>query len=301
MVRTVFNRIETASEAIEFTVKVSMVEIYMEKIKDLINPSKDNLRIHEEKGKGVYMQDVEEVYISQESEVYDLMKLGNENRSTASTLMNAESSRSHSLFILTVTQNNTQDLSCKVGRLYLVDLAGSERISKTGADGQTLEEAKMINKSLTTLGKVINALTDKKVNHIPYRESKLTRILSESLGGNSKTCLVITCSPHPYNEQETLSTLRFGTRARSIKNNAKVNREYTIPELKKLLEKAEQDIELHKATISVLQQQLEKLGGAIPEDADLVELAKQEKKRMEDEADAALEAELARQEALEES
>ena len=110
----------------------------------------------------------------------------------------------------------------------------------------------MINKSLTTLGKVINALTDKKVNHIPYRESKLTRILSESLGGNSKTCLVITCSPHPFNEQETLSTLRFGQRARSIKNNAKVNREYTIPELKKLLEKAEKDIEMHEMTISVL-------------------------------------------------
>lgn len=89
-------------------------------------------------------------------------------------------------------------------------MAGSEKISKTGAAGQTLEEAKMINKSLTTLGKVINALTDKKATHIPYRESKLTRILTESLGGNSKTCLIITCSPHPFNDQETLSTLRFG-------------------------------------------------------------------------------------------
>jgi kinesin family protein 5 len=103
MVRTVFNRIETASEEIEFSVKVSMVEIYMEKIKDLINPAKDNLRIHEQKGKGVYMQDIEEIYISDETEVYDLMKLGNDNRSKAATLMNAESSRSHSLFILTVT------------------------------------------------------------------------------------------------------------------------------------------------------------------------------------------------------
>ena len=145
MVRTVFNRIETASEAIEFTVKVSMVEIYMERIRDLIDPTKDNLRIHEEKGKGVYMQDIEEVFISEEKQVYDLMKLGNSNRSIAATNMNAESSRSHSLFILTVTQNNTQDLSCKVGRLYLVDLAGSEKISKTGAAGQTLEEAKKIN------------------------------------------------------------------------------------------------------------------------------------------------------------
>lgn len=279
MVRTVFNRIETASEAIEFTVKVSMVEIYMERIRDLIDPTKDNLRIHEEKGKGVYMQDIEEVFISEEKQVYDLMKLGNSNRSIAATNMNAESSRSHSLFILTVTQNNTQDLSCKVGRLYLVDLAGSEKISKTGAAGQTLEEAKKINQSLTTLGKVINALTDKKIKHIPYRESKLTRILSESLGGNSKTCLVITCSPHPFNEQETLSTLRFGTRARSIKNNAKVNREYTIPELKKLLEKAEKEIELKQMTINVLTDELQKLGGTVPGEENLKELAELEKKR----------------------
>ena len=106
--------------------------------------------------------------------------------------------------------NNNQDGSSKTGKLYLVDLAGSEKVGKTGAAGQTLEEAKSINKSLTTLGKVIVALTDKKASHIPYRESKLTRILTESLGGNSKTCLIVTCSPHPFNDAETLSTLRFG-------------------------------------------------------------------------------------------
>jgi len=150
--------------------------------------------------------------------------------------MNAESSRSHSMFVMTITMNNLDDGSCKTGKLYLVDLAGSEKISKTGAVGQTLEEAKNINKSLTTLGKVIVALTDKKVTHIPYRESKLTRILSESLGGNSKTLLIITCSPHPFNDSESLSTMRFGARARNIKNAPKVNKEYTIPELKRLLE-----------------------------------------------------------------
>lgn len=269
MVRTVFNRIETASEAIEFTVKVSMIEIYCEKIRDLIDPSKDNLRVHEDKQKGVYMQDITEKYVISETEVYELMKLGNSNRSISATLMNAESSRSHSIFILTITQNNTEDLSCKTGKLYLVDLAGSEKISKTGAEGQTLEEAKMINKSLTTLGKVIKALTDKKSSHIPYRESKLTRILSESLGGNSKTCLVITCSPSPFNDQETLSTLRFGMRARSIKNNAKVNREYTIPELKKLLDKALEDTEMYKMKVNVLERELEKLGGNVPEGDEL--------------------------------
>lgn len=145
-----------------------------------------------------------------------MINTGNKNRSVASTLMNAESSRSHSMVALTIIMNNTEDGSCKTGKLYLVDLAGSEKISKTGAVGQTLEEAKNINKSLTTLGKVIVALTDKKAMHIPYRESKLTRILTESLGGNSKTCLIVTMSPHPFNEAESLSSLRFGSRARNI-------------------------------------------------------------------------------------
>jgi kinesin family protein 5 len=149
--------------------------------------------------------------------------------------------------------DNRDDGSCKVGKLFLVDLAGSEKISKTGAQGTVLEEAKNINKSLTTLGKVIVALTDKKVSHIPYRESKLTRILSESLGGNSKTLLIITCSPHPFNDAETLSTLRFGARARNIKNAPKVNKEYTVPELKRLLEKSEEKIEALKKHIKILE------------------------------------------------
>ena len=123
---------------------------------------------------------------------------------------------------------------------------------------------------MTTLGKVIKALTDRGAKHIPYRESRLTRMLSESLGGNSKTCLIITCSPHPYNDQETLSTCRFGQRARSVKNNAKVNREYTIPELRKLLEAAEKEIETYKMQIVVLQDELEKYGGAIPQGAELL-------------------------------
>jgi kinesin family protein 5 len=177
MVRTIFARIETAGEQMEFTVKISMIEIYMEKIRDLLDPSKDNLKVHEEKSKGVYVADVTETYVGDETEVYAVMRLGNSNRSIAATNMNAESSRSHSIFILTVTQTNMEDLSVKTGKLYLVDLAGSEKISKTGATGTTLDEAKMINKSLTTLGKVITALTDKKATHIPYRESKLTRIL----------------------------------------------------------------------------------------------------------------------------
>ena len=129
-----------------------------------------------------------------------------------------------------------------------------------------MEEAKKINLSLTTLSKVITSLTDKKASHIPYRESKLTRILQESLGGNSKTALIITCSPHPYNENETLSTLRFGQRARNIKNQPKVNREYTIPELKRLLEKAESEIDIQKGKVKALESIIISLGGTVPTD-----------------------------------
>lgn len=200
------------------------------------------------------------------------MRFGSSNRAVTATNMNAESSRSHSLFVLTLIMTNNEDQSMKTGKLYLVDLAGSEKISKTGAVGQTLEEAKNINQSLSTLGKVIVALTDKKIQHIPYRESKLTRILSESLGGNSKTCLIITCSPHPFNEQETLSTLRFGARARNIKNTPKVNREYSIPELKKLLAKAEENVAQCETKIKALTQQIVSLGGNPPTEQELEKL-----------------------------
>lgn len=131
-------------------------------------------------------------------------------------------------------------MSQKSGKFYLVDLAGSEKISKTGAAGKRLDEAKTINLSLTTLGMVIFALTEKKSTHVPYRDSKLTRVLQDSLGGNSKTTLIVTCSPSPYNESETIGTLRFGIRAKSIKNRPKINREYTIPELKAMINKLRQ-------------------------------------------------------------
>lgn len=124
----------------------------------------------------------------------------------------------------------------------------------------------MINKSLTTLGMVIYALTDKKSTHIPYRDSKLTRILSESLGGNSKTCLIITCSPSPFNEQETVSTMRFGSRARSIKNKPKVNREYTVPELKRLLDAAQNECEILQARVNSLESLLQNNGIELPSD-----------------------------------
>ena len=261
MVSTVFGKIERTNSKIEFQVKLSFCEIYMEKIIDLLEPRKNNLKIHEEKTRGVYIEDLTEQYITCEREVYELMKIGNNNRETGSTDMNSGSSRSHSIFSLTITQTNMLDLSAKTGKLYLVDLAGSEKVSKTGAAGKRLEEAKNINKSLTMLGLVIAALTDAKVGgHVPYRDSKLTRILQDSLGGNSKTALIITCSPSPYNESETVSTCRFGIRARSIKNKPKVNREYTIAELKLMLSRAREEISRKNRIILALEKALGKSG-----------------------------------------
>lgn len=239
IVEQIFESILTSPGNIEYTVRVSYMEIYMERIRDLLNPSNDNLPIHEEKSRGVYVKGLLEIYVSSVQEVYEVMRRGGSARAVASTSMNAESSRSHSIFVVQVNQKNVETGSMKTGSLYLVDLAGSEKVGKTGATGQTLEEAKKINTSLSALGKVINSLTDGKSTHIPYRESKLTRILQESLGGNSRTTLIINCSPSSYNDDETLSTMRFGMRAKSIKNKAKVNAELSPAELKALLQKAQ--------------------------------------------------------------
>ena len=263
MVTTVFDNICAADEHVEFSVKVAYCEIYLEKIKDLLNLSKVNLKIHEDRTRGIFIDGLTEVYVSNDKEVYELMLAGSDNREVAYTSMNAGSSRSHSLFLLTVGQTNSKDCCGKVGKLYLVDLAGSEKISKTGAAGKRLEEAKNINKSLTVLGQVIYSLTDGKSTHIPYRDSKLTRVLQDSLGGNSKTCLIVTCSPSPFNEAETVSTLRFGVRAKAIKNKPKVNREYTVAELKLMLSKAQEEIEKKNKIIARLEDNLKKLGGHV--------------------------------------
>ena len=249
MVKTVFQNIDEADDHLEFTVKVGYCEIYLEKIRDLLYPEKSNLKISEDKARGVYIVDLSEEYVANELEVYALMKVGHKNREVGATNMNEGSSRSHAIFMLTVIQNNTHDLSAKSGKLYLVDLAGSEKVGKTGAEGKRLDEAKNINKSLSTLGLVIFSLTDGKSTHVPYRDSKLTRVLQDSLGGNSKTSLIITCSPASYNEQETLSTLRFGVRAKAVKNKPKVNKEHSIAELKLLLNQANEIISKKESRI----------------------------------------------------
>ncbi|KAK4051377.1 hypothetical protein OIV83_002861 [Microbotryomycetes sp. JL201] len=261
----IFASIMSSPASIEYLVKVSYMEIYMERIRDLLAPDNDNLPVHEDKQRGVYVKDLSEFYVSSSNEVYEIMRQGANSRAVSSTNMNAESSRSHSVFVITIQSRNTESGTQKTGMLYLVDLAGSEKVGKTGASGQTLEEAKKINKSLSALGMVINALTDGKSSHIPYRDSKLTRILQESLGGNSRTTLIINCSPSSYNESETLSTLRFGMRAKSIKNKARVNAELSPAELKALLKKALRDHANAGAYIQLLENEVNiwRSGGSV--------------------------------------
>ncbi|KAK3944778.1 kinesin heavy chain [Diplogelasinospora grovesii] len=266
IVEQIFASILSSTANIEYTVRVSYMEIYMERIRDLLQPQHDNLPVHEEKNRGVYVKGLLEIYVSSVQEVFEVMRRGGNARAVAATNMNQESSRSHSIFVITITQKNVETGSAKSGQLFLVDLAGSEKVGKTGASGQTLEEAKKINKSLSALGMVINALTDGKSSHIPYRDSKLTRILQESLGGNSRTTLIINCSPSSYNDAETLSTLRFGMRAKSIKNKAKVNAELSPAELKAMLAKAKTQITTFESYIVNLEGevQLWRSGDVVP-------------------------------------
>ncbi|KAF8454469.1 kinesin motor domain-containing protein [Kalaharituber pfeilii] len=268
IVEQIFSAITNSPQSMEYTVRVSYMEIYMERIRDLLNPVNDNLPVHEDKARGVYVKGLLELYVSSVQEVYEVMRRGGAARSIAATNMNQESSRSHSIFVISISQKNVETGSAKNGNLYLVDLAGSEKVGKTGASGQTLEEAKKINKSLSALGMVINALTDGKSTHIPYRDSKLTRILQESLGGNSRTTLIINCSPSSYNDAETLSTLRFGMRAKSIKNKAKVNAELSPAELKALLKKSQTLNMTYQEYVSQLEQEvgLWRSGEVVPQE-----------------------------------
>ncbi|EPY50295.1 kinesin-like protein Klp3 [Schizosaccharomyces cryophilus OY26] len=235
MLQRIFDKIRSSPSTTEYEVKVSYMEIYMEKIRDLLSPDYNHLTVHENKLQGVYVEGLKTVYVSSEAEAFQVLNQGMSSRAVASTNMNATSSRSHSIFVVEVVQTNNSSGETRRGRLFLVDLAGSESVGKSGAVGQTLEEAKKINRSLSTLGMVINSLTENKHGHIPYRDSKLTRILKESLGGNSRTTLIINCSPSLYNASETLSTLRFGNRAKNIKNKAVVNSELSMEEMKRKL------------------------------------------------------------------
>ena len=232
-VRQIFGSIVADTSGAEFAVSCSYLEIYKEAVRDLLQPNAPatnmGMPVREAVGKGVYVEGLTEVPVMSEDEVLDCVSCGNASRMVGSTLMNAQSSRSHALLVVNL-QQKMPDGSTKVSKLNIADLAGSEKVGKTGSSGETLEEAKKINASLSALCLVIAALSDGKP-HVPYRNSKLTRILQESLGGNSKTMMLVACSPSLNNAPETHSTLRFATRAKRVKNAAKVNRMLTGEQL----------------------------------------------------------------------
>nr|XP_055069477.1 kinesin-like protein KIF1A isoform X12 [Misgurnus anguillicaudatus] len=223
-----------------YSVEVSYMEIYCERVRDLLNPkNKGNLRVREHPLLGPYVEDLSKLAVTSYNDIQDLMDSGNKARTVAATNMNETSSRSHAVFNIIFTQKRhdaeTDNTSEKVSKISLVDLAGSERADSTGAKGTRLKEGANINKSLTTLGKVISALAEvdsginknkkkKKVeNFIPYRDSVLTWLLRENLGGNSRTAMVAALSPADINYDETLSTLRYADRAKQIRCNAVIN------------------------------------------------------------------------------
>jgi len=264
MIDHLFDSILDFDEAFEFLVRVTYVEIYNEKIRDLLEPVNSDCKVREHKEKGVYIEDAAKPYVGSPEEVLMMMESGQANRAVTATGMNAESSRSHAVFMCMVEQRNTETDTKKVSKLMLVDLAGSEKVRKSAASGQTLTEAKNINRSLSCLGLVISSLTSGK-GHIPYRDSKLTRLLSDSLGGNSKTCIIVTASPCIYNVEETMSTMRFGQNCKRVKNKPKINAELSVAEYKKMVAKLEKKIARQKATIGLLGAQVQALTDAINE------------------------------------
>jgi hypothetical protein len=283
-IEQIFGHIQQhASPRMRFLVRASYLQIYNEQISDLLKPERNNLSIREDKKRGVFVEGLSEWVVRSPAEIYGLMERGAQMRATGSTKMNEISSRSHAVFIIIAEQSETmyvdaqgkemtpeefsrlmhahgvnrQQLhsrlepfvrqSFKVGKLNLVDLAGSERVRLSGATGQRLEESKKINQSLSALGNVIAALTDPRGrNHIPYRDSKLTRILEDSLGGNCRTTMMAMISPALEAMVESLSTLKFANRAKNIKNEARINEDL---DQKSLLRKYERELKRLRAEL----------------------------------------------------
>ncbi|KAF9057317.1 kinesin-like protein [Panaeolus papilionaceus] len=258
-----FERVKEKSSRdpnLHFTVEVSYIEIYNEKVRDLLNPKNTgNLRVREHPSLGPYVEDLSKLVVGSYDEMMTLMDEGNKARTVAATNMNETSSRSHAVFTLLLTMKKHDEATNldteKVSRISLVDLAGSERANSTGATGQRLKEGANINKSLTTLGKVISALAmastadgkkgkKKAEEFVPYRDSVLTWLLKDSLGGNSKTAMIAAISPADY--EETLSTLRYADQAKKIKNKAVVNEDPNA----KLVRELKEELEVLRARVA---------------------------------------------------
>ncbi|XP_064829221.1 kinesin-like protein KIF3A isoform X1 [Oncorhynchus masou masou] len=250
----VFGHIAKAEGDTRFLVRVSYLEIYNEEVRDLLGKDQmQRLEVKERPDVGVYIKDLSGYVVNNADDMDRIMTMGHKNRSVGSTNMNEHSSRSHAIFTITIESSEKGvdgDQHVRMGKLHLVDLAGSERQGKTGATGQRLKEATKINLSLSTLGNVISALVDGKSTHVPYRNSKLTRLLQDSLGGNSKTMMCANIGPADYNYDETISTLRYANRAKNIKNKARINEDpkdallrqfqKEIEELRKKLQEGEE-------------------------------------------------------------
>ncbi|XP_020533726.1 kinesin-like protein KIN-7N isoform X2 [Jatropha curcas] len=270
-VKDVFNKIQMISDR-EFLIRVSYMEIYNEEINDLFAVENQKLQIHESLERGIFVAGLREEIVSNAEQVLNLIAAGEVNRHFGETNMNVRSSRSHTIFRMVIESKakdtvSSTDYSCsdtiRVSVLNLVDLAGSERIAKTGADGVRLKEGKHINKSLMALGNVINKLSDgaKQRGHIPYRDSKLTRILQPALGGNAKTSIICTIAPEEVHIEETKGTLQFASRAKRITNCAQVNEILTDAALLKRqkLEIEELRRKLQGSRAEVLEQEILKL------------------------------------------
>ena len=240
----IFNNIKNYP-AQQFLVRVSFVEIYNEEVRDLLSKTKRQKLNVREKDKVFYVENVTVIQAENAQMTLDIMKAGRVNRATGATKMNPGSSRSHSIFSLTVessTLDEQGEAHYKVGKLNLVDLAGSERQSKTESTGERFIEATKINLSLTCLGSVINKLVSGKQQYIPYRDSKLTMLLQDSLGGNTKTVMIANVGPADYNYDETLNTLWYAQRAKKIKNKPRINEDPKDA----LLRQYQEEIELMK-------------------------------------------------------
>ncbi|XP_076059316.1 kinesin-like protein 64D isoform X2 [Oratosquilla oratoria] len=278
----IFGHIAKQEEDKKFLVRVSYLEIYNEEVRDLLRQDQSvRLEVKERPDVGVYVKDLITHVVHNADEMDKIMTLGNKNRAVGATNMNTHSSRSHAIFTITIEcaeKGGDGRQHWRVGKLHLVDLAGSERQSKTGATGQRLKEATKINLSLSTLGNVISALVDGRSTHIPYRNSKLTRLLQDSLGGNSKTVMCANVGPADYNYDETISTLRYANRAKNICNRARINEDPKDA----LLRKLQEEIKLLKAQMDDEEEE-EESSNEDDESPDGEEKPKRKKKKLKQE------------------